>query len=186
MFLPFLTCYTPQVNLPMYAHTVSHSLHPNTFLLVVTSVILVNWPNICVCGNKVAGGVVFVWLGGGWYLQWILNLWLPPNPTPPRTTTHKPSQNGADKAAPFNLSQMCSPAPVCRGNCWRGSEGMKGGWVACKVLPCTYRRARGFRALSHCYQEEKLSCRLFHLSLTWFLIPGSLCWFIFVFYLREE
>lgn len=121
------------ISLCMHTMYVFHSLHLNSFLFVVSSVVLLMiWPNNCVYIKLLVVSCVCVCAcacnGGGWYLQWILNLWLPPNPTPPRPATQtEPEQNRADKAAPFNLSQMCSPAPVCRGNCEGGNEGMKGG-----------------------------------------------------------
>lgn len=105
---------------------------------------------VCVC-------VCVLW---GWVIPAVNfkpvtdSLTTPPRPTQP----HRPSQNGADKAAPFNLSQMCSPAPVCRANFWRNERrewgGKEGGGVACKVLPSTSTHVR-VSELSHFYQEKK-------------------------------
>lgn len=118
IFHPPLLCYMSashthtqtQVNLLMYV--LALTLLYNSLL---TSVLHVIWSNICMRLNKVADDVwrrlflCFMGVGVTCSESWTCDSL----PTPPQ----RPSQNGADKAAPFNLSQMCSLAPVCSDNC---------------------------------------------------------------------
>lgn len=112
---------------------------------------------ICIC--------VCVCVGVGWYLKWILNLWLPPNPAQPRPTPPSHTvQARTEQTRQLRLTcPRCAAQPLCAVVTAReGAKEWKG--VAFKVLPDTYRRAEVLECSPLFIEREEKKNLLFCLA----------------------